>query len=462
MKDPTSNPAEGNRLINKPFAPYIKQLPTRKPGDVFARDTGLYMESVLPRNPEQWKNNFMTVYTSASHTYGNAISAVEQFIIDIFPEGLFKSVHTAKGSANRQLTSTPAQLVKKKYPMIVTHARIDYGQDGNRSMANTLLTDRQADFQMTWGLGNLQPFMNDRAHNYKVEWFLNKWILNIDFILVFNTINEQINWMNYLQNSIKIQHPFIIDRPLEAVMPKPLIDEISFISGIPVYDKTGSVGRFLQYMQSVSNSPITFKLKGGSGNDEFFRYYRAEIDTTISPPDPNEGTRSSQTNRLYEITFTARCEFNGVGYFFMSSPNIRYKSNKPIMPVENETTVCHYTDDLNYRVLNIPNGWSVLATPSFQFASYDDNVIPLQSVLDEKLTKLIDIFVSNRMDPGLFISVEFRRRSSVIELRQKWRMDWKNKQIVFEEVDLHETYRMLILVDQNYIHNLEKRIWGVE
>ena len=461
MKDPTVHPAAGDKSVEKPYAPYLKPIPDRKPSEVFAKNTS-QMDTVLPRNPEVWKNNFMTVYTSASHTYGNALSSIEQFIIDIFPSGLFNSINTAIASSNIQMRSTPAQLVKKRCPMIVSKCRIDFGQDANRSMAHTLLTDRQSDIQMTWGLGNLQPFMNDRVHNFKLEWFLNRWVMNVDFILVFNTINEQINWMNYLLNSVKIMHPFLLNRPLETMIPRPLIDEISYLSGVPVYDNR-SVGPFIQYLQSISEYPIPYKLKSGSGNDEFFRYYMAEMDLNISDPESNEGTRSSQTNRLYEISFTVRAEFNGVGYFFLTSPSIRYQGNKPICPSEDDKTiVCHYTDDINYRLINIPPGWSILATPSVKFKSYDDNTVSLQPVLDERLNRLIDFFIQHGMDPSLFLSIEFRKRSSIVELTSPWRIDWKQRLLIMENVDLHEQYRLLILVNTGLIHNYEKMAWGVK
>src|SRR5699024_8626697 len=135
---------------------------------------------------------------------------------DLFPPGLFKTINTAMSSSNRQLRSTPSQLIKKRFPILVSKARIDYGQDGGRALPYTLLTDRQSDIQMSWGLGNLQPLMSDRIHNFRLEWFLNRWVLNVDFILAFNTINEQINWMNYLLNATKINHPFLLVRPLET------------------------------------------------------------------------------------------------------------------------------------------------------------------------------------------------------------------------------------------------------
>lgn len=461
-RDPNVHPARGDRQVRKPDSPYLKQFPVFKPGEVFAKDPGIQIDRVLPRNPEQWKTNYLTVYPSASHTYGNALSSIEQYIIDIFPSGLFKSINTAMSSSNKQLRSTPSQLVKKRFPMLVSKARIDYGQDGNRALGNSLLTDRMSDIQMSWGLGNLQSFMNDRVYNYKLEWFLNRWVMNIDFILAFNTINEQINWMNYLINSTKINHPFIVTRPLESLIPLPLIEEISRIVGIPVYEND-CVGQFLQYMNSVSDYPITYKLKSGSGNDEFFRYYMADMDVTISNPECDEGQRSSQTMRLYEISFSVRVEFNGVGYYFLTSPDIIFKSDKPIMP-ENDNTaiVCHYTDDINYRLLDIPPGWSLLATPSVRFSSYEDNTVSLRPVLDETLNRMIQFFLDNRMDPGLFLDIEFRCRSQVINLKTPWRIDWKNRLLILDDVDLHETYRLLILVNMGMIHNYEKMAWGVK
>lgn len=463
MRDPNVSPGKGDRSVNKPESKYLKPIPDRKPSEAFAKDTGIVIDNLLPRDPNVWKNNFMTVYTSASHTYGNALASIEQYIIDLFPDGLFKTINTAMSSSNKQLRSTPVQLIKKRFPMLVSKARIDYGQDGNRAMPNTLLTDRMSDVQMTWGLGNLQPLIGDRPHNYKLEWFLNKWVMNVDFILAFNTVNEQINWMTYLNNVAKINHPFLLIRPLETLLPRAIVDEISYITGIPVYDENGSVGRFLQYLNSISTDPITYKLKSGSGNDEFFRYYMAEIDTTISNPEYTEGTRTGQTNRLYEISFTVRAEFNGVGYFFLTSPSVRYKSNKPIFSdTDDSAVVCHYTDDINYRLIDIPPGWSILATPSIRFSSYEDNTVSLRPVLDEKLDKMIQFFLEHKMDPSQFLSIEFRKRSKVIEIDSPWGIDWVNRKIIMKKVDLHETYRLLILVNMGLVHNFEKTIWGLK
>lgn len=460
MIDPHVVPGKGNRQINKPESKYVKPIPDKKPAETFARESGLRIDAMIPRE-ESWKNNFMTVYPSAAHTYGNALASIEQYIIDLFPAGLFKTINTAMSSSNRQLRSTPSQLVKKRFPILVSKARIDYGQDGNRALPYTLLTDRQSDAQLGWGLGNLQPLMSDRIHNFRLEWFLNRWILNVDFILAFNTINEQINWMNYLLNSTKIAHPFLLVRPLETLIPRPIIDEISYLSGVPVY-QNGSVGPYLQYLNAISDDPITYKLKGGSGNDEFFRYYMAEIDTTISNPEADEGQRSSQTNRLYEISFTVRAEFNGVGYFFLSSPKIR-GSNVKIQPSDDKSSiVCHYTDDINYRLIDIPAGWSILSTPTVRFSSYDDNTVSLLPILDEKINRLIQFFIDNGMDPSQIISIDFRKRSHVIELKSPWRIDWKNRRIIMEEPDLHETYRLLILVNMGLIHNYEKMLWGLK
>ena len=460
--DPTVHPAEDDPKVNKEYSRYMNILPDNVPSDVVASVKAKPWQTTQPVDPEIWKNNFMTVYTSAAHTYGNVLSAVEQYVLDLFPAGLFKAVHTSMSTSNRQLRSTPSQLIKNRFPMMVTKARIDYGQDGNRFLGYTLLTDRMGPQQLGWGMTNLQPMIMDRKYGYRLDWFLNKWVMNIDFILVFNTLPEQINWNNYLQNATQIAHPFLIVKPLETMMPHALLNEISYITGIPVYQKE-CVGPFLQYLNSVSQDPITYKLKGGSGNDEFFRYSMESLDLTISPPETDEGTRSSQTTRLYEITFSIRVEFNGVGYFFLSSPKIRYKSDKPIFPDKDDTSVvCHYTDDLNYRLIDVPPGWSILSTPSLKFSSYDDNVVSFRPIIDEKIDAMISFFLAHGMDPSLFLSFEFRNRSHVIQLHNPWRIDWKKRAIIMEEPDLWQQYRMIVLVNQSLINNYQKASWGLK
>jgi len=418
----------------------------------------------IPLTPGKFNNNYCIISSSASHTFGNVISAIEHYLIDIFPPGLFKTVSISTIVPHRQLLSTPKQLIKKRCPMLILSPIIDWGQDGNRLFGYTLQNEVQSSIKNSWANDALIQLFEDKRCSFKCNWMYNRWLLNIQGIIAFDTLNEQINWMNYFLNSHPIQRPFIINVPLETLLPKALINQISELTGIPVYDKSNCVGPFIQYLQSISTDPITYKLKSGSNSDQFFRYYQSPLDITITSAEVQDGIRDSQIKHLYEIIFNMRVEFVGTGYFFISSPRIKNARNSPkILHIDEDSSriVTMYTDDINYRAFDVPPGWNILATPSVRFNEGDDEV-SFDTVIDEQINRMIDYHLKHGINPNNLLSFQFRINSHILDIKNTWTIDWVNRKLKIFNADHHEFYRLLILVNKDYINNMIKDIYGLE
>jgi hypothetical protein len=416
-------------------------------------------------NPERRLLSTKAVVSAdAAHTYGNALCGLQQFLVSLFPPKTFRSVFIGTSVPKRQLRSTPAQLVKNTPPMLVMMPRIDYGQDGDRAFGGTLMFERIMDYKYQFKDDTMQPFLKDDVRGYKVEWTLNRWVMNVECMMVFNTLVEQINYMNYFQNAVRINRPFLLSMPMESLIPKSMINQISNITGIPVYDEKKGVAHFVQYLQSVSTHPITYKMKTSTQNDEFFRYFTPEVVVKFSNPDVNDGVRDGHITRLYEISFTARLEFNGVGLYCLSSPYI--KSDHTVMlpsdPVDpSKAIVTMFTDELNLKKFHVHPGWRILMAPTCRF-KIDDNEVPFGDALDEYVNWGIDYHLQNGMDPSLFLQIQFRVNSNAIDIPTQWTVDWQKRKIIVENPDLMYTYRLLFTVHQDYLHNLLKDILGLE
>ena len=57
---------------------------------------------------------YMQLMGSVSHTYGNALTYIQKWLTDLFPEGLFKTFHVNSKIAHRQLRSTNQEYLKKE------------------------------------------------------------------------------------------------------------------------------------------------------------------------------------------------------------------------------------------------------------------------------------------------------------------------------------------------------------
>ena len=144
--------------------------------------------------------------TSASHTYGNVMSVVEKYLLDLFPADLFKTVTASTTLASRQVSHLPHQLYKKENPMMVLIPRIVFGQSDDRFLANTLINSRVTNTYPLWGEGSLIELGMSREKQILVNGHYNRALMYVDVVLSFNTFSEQVNWMSYLNNVIPIGH----------------------------------------------------------------------------------------------------------------------------------------------------------------------------------------------------------------------------------------------------------------
>ena len=74
--------------------------------------------------------------------------------------------------------------------------------------------------------------------------------------------------LNTLQLHVWIRIGFV-KAPLELYIPDEFCNLLAHKVKIPMKDQGGSVYKFLTYMNSIFNYPVTYKLKGGSNSDGF-------------------------------------------------------------------------------------------------------------------------------------------------------------------------------------------------
>ena len=238
----------------------------------------------VPPEPDINKEKrFVALMTSMSHTYGNALAFMENWVLDMFPKdehgnSMFKTIHVNSKIAHRQLRSTNKEFLKKSKPMIIFRPRIA-SYDEERFLQGTSLTTRQADIFPIWGGGNLMPFIDDPKHDISVKFQLNRVVFYIDVIIILETLMEQIDYRHYLENAIRWDQPFNIRTALESYIPQDMLSILGECCDVPLYDGNKSISTFLEYMNGHSAYPITYKFRGASGTKEFFRYYPATIET---------------------------------------------------------------------------------------------------------------------------------------------------------------------------------------
>ena len=415
------------------------------------------------RNPgvekgDHIKNTCAMCNTSASHTYGNVLSVVEKFLLDSFPKDLFKTVTASTTLASRQVNHLPHQLIKKEPPIMVLIPRIVFGQE-DRFLGNTLINSRMNNLSSQWGSGSLIELGKDLKRSIYIQGHYNRALMYVDVVMSFNTYSEQVNWLNYMHNMLPIGHNQFIRAPLELYIPESFCELIGNVANVPVKDENGSVHNYSAFMNGMFYYPITYKLKGGSNRDEFFMYYIADIDTVIQNPEAGPGIKDGQIKRNFDISFTVRCEFNTIGYFSLSAPQIK----KPVYmetPTDDMTVVPIFSDVIDLNDFHLPVGWSILGWPIFKLKQGETS-ISLSPILNQSLNVVIDYHLKFGIPMERFINIQFRENGEIIN-DELYYIDWHTRELHLLKPNMHRTYRLSITVSQDYINNLIKDLYNLE
>lgn len=396
--------------------------------------------------------------TSASHTFGNVTAQVQRYLLEQFPAGTFKTIHVHTKLAHRQLASTPKEFLKKTKPMFIMKPHIDW-DDNETFLKGTLLTETWMDNYHTWGDGNLQGFISDPKRDFYVKWLLDRTAMNFDIMLVFATPMEQINWVNYIYNKMRVNHPFFIQTQLESYMSKDLMGVISTCAGVPIRDRSGSVKPFLDYLNSHSCYPVTYKLKGSTGTDEFFRYYAANIDTRITSMTADDGERAGVVAGQYVINMTVRAEFYHTGLYYVFSPICKPET---ISIPEGANIIPVYTDIIDHEDYRLDQGWKAVARASFKLDNSIHDTIDISTILNTSVKTGIRYHLDHGIPLYPFIDIRIRKQGDIIRQDEDYKVNYEDLTIDFFRGNPYQTYSMIVYVDVKYLNDLIKDVCHLE
>lgn len=300
---------------------------------------------------------------SQAHTIGNITAFATDFIKKLFPDNYFKTVNVASQIAYRQFnvmnTKAARQIVRRGKPILIIRPRIDINNpDG--FLADTLLTTRMTDNVYENGFGNLQDFVYDPTGETAIKFLMNRVKVSFDVTVIVETSMEQINMAYALKNTTRMNHPFFLNTYLENHIPRQIINALATDKNIDIADIRG----LLDYMNANTSTPVTYKMKNSTGNDEFFRFYPTNVESIIENFDTDEGSKKNMIDDAYTINFTLTMEYWSAGLFYYFTRNPKTVRQMPNEVDPTSTVVPMLTVHLDLPDLDF--GWDIYANAAFR------------------------------------------------------------------------------------------------
>lgn len=394
--------------------------------------------------------------SSMSHTFGNVTAFITEYVKSLFPINYFRTVNISSTMAYREFNifnNTRKEFIKKTKPILIVRPRVDINNDDvflNKSLLTTRITDNFLDRDF----GNLQPFIIDEKTGIRVRYLLNRIKMFFDISILVETQMEQLNRALYLKNRVRQDLPFIIQTALEDTVPKQIMKSIANEANIDI----NNTKEFLDYINSVSCFPVTYKMKNSTGNDEFFRYYNAHIDSIILNLETDGGTKKGVIDDYYSINFTIETEFNTSGLYYIFSRNP--KSLEPFNIALNDAGI---VDSIipSFTITTLfneplPPGWNYYVSTFYRVeSSSKPDILDISSLINRSLQAAIDY----HLEKGIILDkmirfLVYKDNKLLNQYDGDFEVNFFNKELITNKVNQISTYRLVIVVNTLYINDL--------
>lgn len=404
---------------------------------------------------------------SVAHTFGNATAVMSNYIQNLFTDGYFKTVHISSKIAYKEFDfnrNADKEMTKKRKPMLIIKPRVVL-DNSDSFLGDTFKTRRYTDDFRCGDYDELEPFFEDRKRSIYVKYLLNRLTMDFDVTIITSTTMEQLNLANYIKNRVRWDMNFPIYTYLEGHTSKKLYELISNDSGIPILDENNSIRRFLDYINSHSRYPVTYKLKGSTGNDEFFRYYGTMMDTVFRDLSIDDVNKKNQVDDEATINFSVRTEFDAAGLYYYYTKNTAIDEFTDISSFSDEENIVPlFTVDINYPKTKLPEGYQLYTNVMWYLEDEEakEDEVEFGDILSAVMKRLFKYCGDNNIPKEPYIHFEIMCNNYQLVEGKDYEVDLEKMKINIHFCRPNVTYRLFIYNNILYCNKLLESIIDAE
>lgn len=415
---------------------------------------------------------YSTADVSNAHTIGNVLAYVRSKILSGFREDYFHSVHTSTKIAFKHFNimnmNNGTQYFRKRKPFLTIRPRIELNTD-DAFLSHTLLTERFTDNGMV-DRGSLQDVMTDARHGVYVQYRLQRYRVAFDVTMVVETPNEQMDLAYKLKNNNVWEKHITWGTHLESNIPRSIIAGVSYLTNIPM----SAPADLLAHMNTYTNSAVTYKMKNSSGVDEYFYYYKTNIDAYMTNLSMDDGSRVNMVDDTYTVSYTIQCEFNGPGVYmiFSEHPLDMDLINMDIVHshFDKEYSINYERGALELDILltdlrqdyDIPTGWRLYSNPAYKIspdlAKDEPDILDLTKLFQSHIQEAIKYYLKNNIPIQQILQIDVYRDEKLLENEVDYVVDYQHMKLYTLTKNIHSNYRMIIMFNNLQLNTLLKDI----
>ena len=242
--------------------------------------------------------------SSASTTYGNIMVFVKERILQLLPIINFKDINLSSEIAyvntRRRLgRNSLREISKLETPNMTIIPRIQ-PPSGDMYLYDVPLTKNYNNIEYGVAKNTLFWILRNKDDGYFFTYKLNRDRISFDVEITVDTLIQQTDIWKYMLNWFTWERPYAVPTCLEAMIPRHMIKAMGKLSNIDIYNpNSNQIPVILQMLNRYSRYPITYKMRNGTGLDEFYMYYQTYVMLSFEELQTDEVNRKNFADNFY-------------------------------------------------------------------------------------------------------------------------------------------------------------------
>nr|DAJ14336.1 MAG TPA: hypothetical protein [Myoviridae sp. ctNPX13] len=420
--------------------------------------------------------NQAVVNSSLAHTVGNVTFQMTEFIKSIFTPNFFRHTHISSRMAYREFkineNRQEAAFIKKNRPILIIRPHLEINDDIFMSGSMfTRLYNGATNYSKDYG--QFLPLFRDDVNDISLSYFMNRVRVVLQVTMMFDTAYQQINVFNSIHNRFNENQIYWVHTALECFVPGQIVEQMSTLAKVPIRNEEMTVRPFLEYLTGHSNKYWTYKEKTASSREEFFVYYPVNMEYVLTDLSMDDLAKHGSVSESANINFTLSTEFNTIGAYQLSTErdDVMFKAN---MGMEISTTDgiginTYYTPSKLFKEED-ENGYKLFFTNMFQIEEglppKEPDVLDLSKLLGSSvLDEILEYHHKHGISTDMLFNFIILKNETILKGKKEkpgdkidYVVDLEHKRVLIYNKNEDATYRILIYVNNLYIHQISDAI----
>ena len=403
--------------------------------------------------------------TSISSLIGNVSLIIKEWLVDLFPEDLFKRVFIDTSMSTKDYIHDPDDVYNKAgFPYLVIKPRFSFGEDTFMGRLPDWMCCNYYSFRKL--NENYVPVFADYDNEVFMYSVPDRIKITFEIDIVCATKMEQMNIAQFLKMSaLHKGYFYLFDKHLETQVPKLFIKVLNDITKYDLNNQDEHI-EFTDYLETRSQEFITEKFNPATSDPEYYYYYNTNLLMYFQDyPEVDDGEQKEHSKTNFKVTDTLDVEFwVPSNFFFETKQKVNPKEYKLGWDIQD----FGQNVKLVYTMQLFPEKVYKKFDYTFEFykkQAYitDENIIDNKDTIDLKFMFKRDLRdVANYCDKykididtvfDLRLYEEFREVNP-----ENIIMDWKTFIMTHENAIPNTTYHLFLYINYAEFNRILKRV----